>query len=605
MGRLLSELKRRQMFRVAAAYAVVAWLILQVVNNVAPALRLPEWAATLVVVLLVVGFPVALLFCWIQHLAPADSAVAPGKTAKLDWLLISALILVIALISYQQLAPSPGAGTVQQGSVAPTSPTAQGQGIAIAVLPFANLSGDSAQEFFSDGMTEEITMALAKVPDLRVVGRTSAFQFKGQNSDLRAIGQALGAGYLIAGSVRKEGDRVRIAAQLIQAENGLNVWTESYDRQLTGVFATQEDIAQAIAGALRVPLGLRQGENLVNNRTSNVDSYEDYIRGRALLRGRAVEEAIMVLEQAVARDPAYAPAWAMLSQAYRVILFFDPATRTAPVEEARRFVQSNLDKAEMAARKAIELDPRHAGGYAALAQVQAPRGRWAEADDLFQQALKLDSNDPEALFRYGVVLAYVGRIKDSVRVMERLRTLEPFVPIYNANVAYIMKLNGQSEAGIALLESVPTDTPGRYYRAVQLAEAYAEAGRFAEAGDLLMAVRGAPQVSTESLEAAARLIRSPLPAGSPASLPVLQGEMNFVYAYVGAQERAMESPERALRIGELSADNGMFWTRQFASIRKTERFKAFARNAGLVDYWRARGWPDLCRPVAADDFECD
>ena len=227
-----------------------------------------------------------------------------------------------------------------------------------------------------------------------MVGRSSAFQFKGQNKDLRAIGQSLGATYLIDGSVRKAGNRVRITAQLIKADGGIGLWTDNYDRELTDVFVIEEDIAQAIAAALRVPLGLAQGERLVSNRTSDVDSYQDYLRGRALVRGRIVTEAVATLEGVVARDPDYAPAWAMLSQAYRVTLDYNSAPRTAPVDEARRFIQSNLDKAETSARKAIQLDPKHAGGYAALAYIQTTRGKWTEADDLFHQALALDPKIP-------------------------------------------------------------------------------------------------------------------------------------------------------------------------------------------------------------------
>ena len=148
------------------------------------------------------------------------------------------------------------------------------------------MSGDAAQEFFSDGMSEEITSALAKIPDLRVVGRESAFQFKGEKKDLRAIGQSLNATHLIEGSVRKVGDRVRITAQLVQADNGLNVWTDSYDREMTDVFAIQEDIATAIAGALRMPLGLKQGERLVSNRSIDPESYQQYLRAKAMVRAR-------------------------------------------------------------------------------------------------------------------------------------------------------------------------------------------------------------------------------------------------------------------------------------------------------------------------------
>ena len=321
------------------------------------------------------------------------------------------------------------------------------------------------------------------------------------------------------------------------------------------------------------------------------------------MRGRIVDEAVATLEGVVAHDPGYAPAWAMLSQAYRVTLDYNPATRSAPVEDARRFVQSTLGKAEMAARKAIELDPRHAGGYAALAYIQTTRGKWLEADDLFRQAFALDPNDPEALYRHSMTLAIAGRVTEALRGYRQLLTLEPFVPVYNMLTANTMYVDGQNEASIALLESVPPNTPARYYRNVYLATAYAAAGRYADAADTLLTIRGEPQVSRESVEAAARLIRMPAVSRSPASLPVLQADLDFVYAYVGAQDRLLEVPERELQIG---ASIGLsYWNRKAGSVRKTERFKTLMRDLGLVDYWRARGWPDLCRPMGADDFVCD
>src|SRR5262245_15500685 len=217
MPEFFAELKRRQMYRVAAAYAVVAWVLLQLINNLTPALRLPEWVATLVVVLLVAAFPITLLFCWIQHLPSADGSAPPAKMRNLDWVLIGALVLVLALVSYQQFAFAPRTTIAQQtASVAGATGKATGD-VSLVVLPFVNLSSDREQEFFSDGMTEEITSALAKVPGLRVVARTSAFQFKGANTDVRAVGQALGATHLIEGSVRRDGQRLRITVQLIKA----------------------------------------------------------------------------------------------------------------------------------------------------------------------------------------------------------------------------------------------------------------------------------------------------------------------------------------------------------------------------------------------------
>ena len=287
MDKFFAELKRRHIYRVAAAYAVVAWVLIQLVGIVMPAFDLPPWIARATFWFLGIGFPVAMLFAWIRELAPADAALGRATASKLDWVLAGGLAVVIALFAYQQIAAAPGARTVTSQQAALVPPIEAG-GISIAVLPFTNVSGDAGQEFFSDGMTDEITTALTKVPALRVVGRASAFQFKGQNRDMRAIGQALGARYLIEGSVRKAGDRVRITAQLVQADNGVNVWAESYDRELTDMFATQEDIAKAIAGALRVPLGLQQGETLVRNRTKDLDSYQQYLRARALVRARGM-----------------------------------------------------------------------------------------------------------------------------------------------------------------------------------------------------------------------------------------------------------------------------------------------------------------------------
>ena len=594
MGNLFAELKRRHIYRVAAAYAVVAWVLLQLFNNLEPILKLPEWAGTLVLVLLLGGFPVAIFLAWVRELAPADGAAVRPTTGKLDWALMGALVVVIGIFVYQQIIPSPGARTAQQqASVAGPAPG----GLSIAVLPFANMSGDAGQEFFSDGMTEEINGALAKVPDLRVVGRTSAFQFKGQSKDLRAIGQSLSARYLIEGSVRKAGAQVRIAAQLVRADDGVQLWSESYDRELTNIFAIQEDIAQAIAAALRLPLGLQQGDTLVRNRTADLESYQQYLHARALLRARGagVSQAIAVLESVVTRDPNYAPAWALLAEAYIILPAYqqDPAFFGGSVEQGRRSVQPSLDRAEKAAQEAIRLDPRQAVGYAALGDIQNFRTKWAAGENLFKEALALDANDPDILQRYSIMLVDLGRLKDSLSMRETLRTLEPFVPIYNVTTALLMQLTGQSQATIPLLEPIPPDAAGGFLRNVRLARAYAVAGRYNDAADTLLLITG-NQVSRKSVEDAARLLRrAPTKVVEP--LPYLPDEMNFVYAYVGAPNRVLDNPERFVEIGNASSNPGRaLWLPLYASVRKTERFKAYVRKAGLVDYWRAAR---LARPL--------
>jgi TolB-like protein/DNA-binding winged helix-turn-helix (wHTH) protein len=478
-------------------------------------------------------------------------------------------------------------------------------GVSVAVLPFVNMSGEASQEFFSDGMTEEITSALAKVPGLTVIGRTSAFQFKGENKDLRAIGRALGVSDLIEGSVRKDGNQVRITAQLIKAADGTHLWTESYDRKLTDIFAVQEDIATAIAGAMQVPLGLKRGQSLVSNRTADTDSYQDYLRARALFRARKPDEVLAILKSVVARDPNYAPAWALLSVTYSLPSQFnavESAARAGSLEDARRLAQSTLDRAEKAAREAIRLDPRLAMGYAALGNIQLARGNWAASEDYTRQALMLDPNDPDTLYGYAAFLASAGRLKDARRVQIQILAQEPFVPNYNRQAASVLWAMGQNDAAIRILETLDTQET----RDIERAKVYATARRYTDAADTLLAI---PQLSfndRRSLEDAAKLLRSaPAKISAPDALPRLPWALSFVYLFIGAEDRSLEVAEREMAAGYYAVLFRDPWGPPSASLRKTERFKAFVRKAKLVDYWRARGWPDLCHPVGPDDFACN
>ena len=536
-----------------------------------------------------------------QQLASAVSAplqVATNFTMarKLNWILAGGLAAVLAIFLLYQLVPPAGTTTAQQSGVEASRAISSSQAgaLSIAVLPFANLSGDASQEFFSDGITEEITSALAKIPGLRVVGRESAFQFKGEKKDSRAIGQALIATHLLEGSVRKAGTRVRVAVQLIKTDDGKQIWSESYDRNLADIFAVQEGIATAIAGALRTPLGLRPGEHLVSNRTVDSESYQQYLRGRAIYRARgvnSVEETTKILEQVVARDPNYAPAWALLARVYQL-------SRAS-------------NKKENAAREAIRLDSRNPVGYVVLASVQEALGNYAAAEDLEKQALALDPDDTDVLDMVSNSLAIHGRLIEAVRMREKLRTLEPFVPVYNYITAAIMLNNGQIQAAIAILKELPAGDAGGNQgpRFVTLARAYAAEGRYVEAANTLLAIPQADQQSRQSIQEAARLLRNaPAKVSKPAALPELdfaQGELGFVYVYVGAPERVLDVPEQLFAGGRVTALSVRYlWASEFAPVRKTERFKSFARKAGLVEYWRARGWADKCHPTTGDDFEC-
>jgi TolB-like protein/DNA-binding winged helix-turn-helix (wHTH) protein len=528
-------------------------------------------------------------------------AVEPGRRPVRPVLIGAAAIAVAVMVGAAfWLYPKPA--TVVASSQPPSKPA----GISVAVLPFLNLSSDKDQEFFSDGITEEITSALAKVPGLAVIGRTSAFQFKGVNRDMRAIGKALGVKNLIEGSVRKDGDEVRISAHLVRVADGADLWTENYDRKLTGIFAVQEDIATAIAGALRVPLGLKQGESLVSDRTYDPDTYQQYLQARALYRARRIGEAISRLNLVVARDPRYAPAWALLAAANALPDRFIPiivkaSEGTIKTEEARQLVKAQQERAEKAAQEAIRLDPQLAMGYEALAMVDANKGNWLASAKDRSKALGLDPNDPDILYNHAYHLAAVGDLQAAHRVEMQILAQEPFVPNYKRQAADVLWALGQNQAAMEMLKGV--DGAGR---AVILAKLYASMGKSAEAADAIHSITPSEFFPRQSLDAAARLIRSG--AGNSISqdaVPQLVEDLKFVYLFGGTKDRYLAAAERAADIGYKAGVIRDVWAPASASLRETERFKSYVRKIGFVEYWRARGWPEFCHPVGTDDFTCN
>lgn len=602
--RLAALWRRAKEHRIAqwtVGYVAVAYGIQHAVILTSESFEWPNIVARISMLLLALGLPLAITCAWYHGGKTNLRISAPELT------IISLLLVGISILFYVFVKPA-GEATlpaVKEASIAATrTAPAAAAGISIAVLPFANLSGDPNQEFFSDGMTEEITSALARVQGLTVLARTSAFEFKGQNRNVRSIGEALNARYLIEGSVRKDGDRVRITAQLVQAESGANVWTENYDRQLTNIFAIQEDIAQAIAGALKVPLGLARGEALVQNRTVSTETYEQYLRARTLRRSGQINEAIRLLEAVTMRDPGFAPAWSLLSEVYFLAPYAGGDVYGVALDESTRAVDQAMTSAEKAAREAIRLNPNDALAYAGLARIPSAAQTWAQSEDFYRQALARDPVEADVLLGYGGRLASMGRIKAALEITGKLRTLEPFVPLFAAAYARDLQLNGQNKAAISILEALPPNSIAQGSRNLYLARAYAVEGRFAEAADTLAGVNN-PALSRGSVESAARLLKgAPAKSRAPEALPALEGTLTFVYAYVGAEERVLEGPERLSTVVPRSV-LPFIWAPEFSSTRKTNRFKTYMRNVGLVDYWKARGWPDLCHPLGADDFACE
>jgi adenylate cyclase len=351
--RLTALWRRTKDHRIAqwmVGYVALAYGVQHAVTLTSEAFKWPDAVIRISMLLLALGLPLAMVFAW-YHGERTTRRISAGEMT-----LASLLLVLISLVFYAVVRPSPdlrAAATpaVQEASViaARQAAASPSTAISLAVMPFENLSPDPSQGYFADGTTEEITTALTKIPDLRVVARESAFSFKGKAQDVRAIGKALNATHLIEGTIRKAGDQLRISAQLVRADTGVTLWANSYDRQLTDVFAVQEDIARSIATSLHMTLGLKPGENLVNERTKNAANYDDYLRAKELVRQRGVanqRNAAAVLERVVARDPDFAPGWAQLALAYALTPNGDRALE-------RPAVEALLAKGEAATRRAI------------------------------------------------------------------------------------------------------------------------------------------------------------------------------------------------------------------------------------------------------------
>ena len=417
MASVWGELKRRNVVRVAVAYAIVSWLLLQLTDVLMPLLGLPEWVDRLVFLLLVIGFPLALIFAWAFELTPEglkkekdvdrSESNTPITGRKLDFAIIA--VLAVALVFF--------ASTHQWNSETGRAETADKS---IAVLAFTDLSPEGNQEYFSDGISEELLNVLAKIPGLRVAARTSSFKFKGENRDIIDIGEQLDVALVLEGSVRKAGAQIRITAQLVDASNGFHLWSETYNRELKNIFAVQDEISAAIVNALKDHLGLQVEAAPRVIAAANTEAHIAYLRGRYLMvqgTRATIEGAVREFQKAITLDPEYALAHAELAMATLIrggVLIFD-----LTVTEA-------IARAAPHAERAMALDPTLAEAHAATGYLLWRQNNLEGAQTHFRQAIKINPN-------YSVVYIWMGRLlhwdlglyKESFAVYETVLSLDP------------------------------------------------------------------------------------------------------------------------------------------------------------------------------------
>ena len=458
------ELKRRNVFRVGIAYLIVAWLLLQISDTLVPALLLPEWFQSGVAFLLILGFPLALLFAWAFELTPEgiklqkdvvhSESIATQTGRKLDFVIIAMLALALAYFIWESRFAEP---SIEDKVVAEerTSEIVRTPGpITIAVLPFINISADPEQEYFSDGITEEILNDLAGIRELAVTSRTSAFAFKGKSISIPKIAQELGVAHVLEGSVRKSGDRLRITAQLIEVESDTHLWSATYDRELTDIFAVQDEISANIAAALKVKL-LGAGVASSASRPVVPEAYDLYLRGLdqfAIATLDSYVNAVDYFEQSLEIDPSFVRARAGLGWALAWQVTNGLFSQKEYVPKIREHIRYGLN-----------IDPSNAGLIGLTAQLEYLNGDLKQAENLFRRALDLEPPYYGLEFWYPLILEVQGQQTEAMQFVRETLESDPLNVSANLLLAHFYLLSGLFDEYFATTSRVKLIAPGNPY----------------------------------------------------------------------------------------------------------------------------------------------
>jgi TolB-like protein len=545
---LLQELKRRNVTRVAVLYIVAAWLVLQVADVSVSLLSLPEWVGRVVFLLLALGFPFALIFSWAYELTPEglkrekevdrEDSVTQVTGRRINSLTAVLLVLAISVVVLDRFIPE------ARDTVGPVESSGQEEAVAesgqsIAVLPFVNMSNDPDQEYFSDGISEELLNVLAQYPDLHVAARTSAFQFKGRNLDIGEIANKLNVRYVLEGSVRKSGQTIRITAQLIEAHNGYHLWSNSYDRQLVDIFAIQDEISAAIGAALEVELDLAsggEGSATTIAATKNMDAFDAYMRGRQLinLRGRnKIEEAVGHLEHALELDESYAPAHAQLAIAITLLSNTPGSYGELSMDQIRIRAQPHIDRA-------FELELNLPEAYGAKTLLSITSSDDESAIDNAKRALALNPSYADALNWLMLAYSGLGRYQDAIRATERQLKVDPLSVVGRVNYAGFLALRGEMERALAMADGI------------------------------------AEQSERTAMDARAR-----------------------IHYYAGEPSVALEWALKSYALSPDDSFNSTFICRSLGQLGLVEEATRVRRDMHYWTYLNARMWPDLIRTARA------
>jgi TolB-like protein/Tfp pilus assembly protein PilF len=608
---LFEELKRRKVFKVGGAYVVLAWLAVQVASIVLPTFEAPVWVLRVLILLLALGFPIAVVMAWLLESTPEGLKVEPAGVGNKRVIGAAIAVAALAVAWYFVGQPAVRNGRAPAADAAPAAsspPPAAVPKVAqnsIAVLAFADMSADGKNEYLGDGIAEEILNALAKVEGLKVAGRTSSFHYKGRNEDLREIGKALGVANVLEGSVRRQGDQVRITAQLVRVEDGFHLWSEVFPGTMEDVFALQDRIAREVAGKLKVVLSGEQSKQLVKAGTSNPEAYALYLQASLIFnrrQGPRMPDGMKMLEQAIALDPRYARAWARLASMHAISGNYRPI----PADVL-------LAAVDEAARNASELDPSLGEPHAAKGLAFSGERRFREGWESFETALKLEPEDITANAWRGITLAQTGYRREGNMALDRALALDPMLPIALLWRGFGHAADGElepaeqkfrlaEESGLAFVGL------GRARVAQLRGDRRQDAEQFARA----LAVLGSEFPSATS-EAFARACAGFPDARATARAQVdrylatehrpLSAAAVYVLFCLGEFDRGLELYQRGATSNEALINSALFYGR-WPGVFASPRFPEAARRIGWARLWDESGPPDMCRKAPNGDWLC-
>ncbi|MDX1460519.1 MAG: hypothetical protein R3348_05630 [Xanthomonadales bacterium] len=598
-----SELQRRNVIRVAVAYLVTAWLVAQVLELLFDSFGTPDWVMKTIIVLMGFGLIFAVIFAWAYELTPdgirrevdvnRDESIAPLTARRLDRTIIVVLVLAVGYFIWESRIAERPPLTDRAGPAADTSEAVdsiQAPEPSIAVLPFADMSPDGDQEYFSDGIAEELLNLLVRVDGLKVASRTSSFAYKDSSRGIAEIARELKVDHVLEGSVRKADNRVRITAQLIDADTDRHLWSDTYDRELNDIFAIQDEIANAIVDALKAELGMLAdaGPIDVQAATENLDAYELYLEGRSLFLSRLdIGRSIELLEGAIELDPNFARAWEDLAAAYSVSEGWTG--------------QDRREDSQHAARRALELDPDLSMAWAVLAEYSInSEFDFVKGMREFDRAIENDPLNATAWFWRGLRYGMLGELERAVADIEHCIDLDPaYLNCYRHVSAMYAALGEDDSALERYLFSLKRGLSIHDFWVIPLllkrdADEAAAFAMLNESGgdpdypfvEFWEALKSPGQVHEEGIrEFDAWISRTP---GVNSKFKAVE------WAVLGAFDRV-----------EYGLDSYRVWQEVYRDFRSSPYFKPFIEQANVLPYWRMHGFPPMCQPVGEDDFQCD